>query len=435
VSAARPPGRAATGRPAPIVLSMLTVAGWALSLAVLGGRPELFVVALPLALALAALARRPAAPDYAVTHRVSEQRVFEGDGVAVTVSVAAASAVPLLELLEPMPPGTRIAAGRHRAVVTLRAGQALDWTYELGCPARGVHALGTIVSRAGDRRGVWEWERRDVERTLVVVHPHVVPLRSLPRPRRTQTSMGDYVSPALGEGIEPGDVRPFAPGDRVRQVNWRASLRQGTLYVTQHHRERNADVVLMLDTLAEAGVPPDTTLDWAVRAAASLATAYLVRKDRVGLIVYGGLIDWVRPGSGRIQYERLAGTLLRADVVFTYVAKDLALVPPRVLPPQALVIALTPLLDPRFTKAALDLAARGFDLVVVVVSPVQPTRAARRGSALDDLACRLWALDRRARLDELRRHGLSVLEWDPAEPLEATLSGLGRRQRRAAAVR
>jgi len=55
-----------------------------------------------------------------------------------------------------------------------------------------------------------------------------------------------------GAGIEPGDIREFAPGDAIRQVNWRASLRLGKLYVTQHHREHNADVVLMLDTLAQA---------------------------------------------------------------------------------------------------------------------------------------------------------------------------------------
>jgi len=141
------------------------------------------------------------------------------------------------------------------------------------------------------------------------------------------------VAPALGEGIEPGDIRQFAPGDRIRQVNWRASLRLGALYVTEHHRERNADVVLMLDTLAEVGPPRDGTLDLGVRATASLAAAYLARKDRVGLINYGGTIDWVRPATGRAQYERLADTLLRAAVVFTYVSKDLAFVPPRVLPP------------------------------------------------------------------------------------------------------
>jgi uncharacterized protein (DUF58 family) len=424
-----------TGQLTPLALSLLTVAGWALSLAVLCARPELFVAALPLVLVLATLVRRPAAPACSVNHEVSAERVFEGGEVTVTVSVTAASAVPLLELLEPLPAGTSLATGRNRAVVALRAGQAIRWSYALRCPARAAWELGTVVTRAGDRWGVRAWEGRHAAPTLVRVHPRLVPLRSLPRPRRTQTSTGDYVSPALGEGIEPGDVRPFAPGDRVRQVNWRASLRQGSLYVTQHHRERNADVVLMLDTLAEVGAAPDTTLDWAVRAAASLATAYLARKDRVGLIVYGGLIDWVRPGSGRIQYERLAGTLLRADVVFTYVAKDLALVPPRVLPPQALVIALTPLLDPRFTKAALDLAARGFDLIVLVVSPVDVTRAVLGGSAMDDLACRLWALERRTRLDELRRHGLPVLPWNPAEPLEAALAGLGRGQRRLVATR
>jgi uncharacterized protein (DUF58 family) len=268
----------------------------------------------------------------------------------------------------------------------------------------------------------------------VSVYPRTAPLRSLPRPLRTRTSIGDYVSSALGEGIEPGDIRQFAPGDPIRKVNWRASLRLGTLYVTQHHREHNADVVLMLDTLSQVGPARGTTLDLAVRAAGSLATAYLARKDRVGLIICGGTIDWVRPGSGRVQYERIAEVLLRASVVFTYVTKDLAFVPPRVLPPRALVIAITPLLDPRFTKVALDLAARGFDLVVLVVCPVAVTRAALPASPTNDLACRLWTLDRAARLDEFRRHGIPVLEWNPAEPLEGALARVGRRRSRLASA-
>jgi uncharacterized protein (DUF58 family) len=269
-----------------------------------------------------------------------------------------------------------------------------------------------------------------VDRKIVRVYPRIAPLRSLPQPLHTQTSIGDYVSPALGEGIEPGDIRQFSPGDRLRQVNWRASLRLGTLYVTEHQRERNADVVLLVDTLAEVGGASEGTLDLGVRAAASLAAAYLARKDRVGLINYGGTIDWVKPGTGRVQYERLADTLVRANVIFTYVSKDLAFVPPRVLPSQALIVAVTPLLDPRFTKATLDLAARGFDVVVVVVSPVEVTRSALRGSLTDQLACRLWTLERRARFDDFRRHGIVVLEWRPSEPLELALAAQGRRRPR-----
>jgi uncharacterized protein (DUF58 family) len=411
----------------PLGLSLLTVAAWAVSLAVISARPELFVAALPLVLVLATAAARRAVPDYAVVHEVSAERVMEGESLSVTVTVTAQSAVPFLELLEILPRDCDVTSGRPRAVMALRAGQTASFRYEVR-GARGVHDFGTVVVRARDRWGLRAWERRHVDRKRVRVYPRVAPLRSLPRPLRTQTSIGDYVSPALGEGIEPGDVRQFAPGDRIRQVNWRASLRRGTLYVTQHHRERNADVVLMLDTLAEVGAPSETTLDLGVRATASLATAYLARKDRVGLISYGGTIDWVRPATGRVQYERLADTLLRVGVVFTYVSKDLAFVPPRVLPAHALVIAVTPLLDPRFTTSALDLAARGFDLIVLVVSPVDVTRGIRRGSTIDDLACRLWALERRARLDEFRRHGIVVLEWRPSEPLELALAGHGRRR-------
>lgn len=170
------------------------------------------------------------------------------------------------------------------------------------------------------------------------------------------------------------------------------------LHVTEYQTERNADVVLMLDTLSLAGRAPATTLDLSVRAAASLAAGYLRRKDRVGLIDYGAAIRWVRPGSGRAQLERLLDPLLDADVFFTYVAKDLDLVPPRVLPPQALVIALSPLLDPRFVAAVTNLRARGFEVVVLAVSPVDLTRAAVPPSDLVDAACRLWGVERRLQL-------------------------------------
>jgi uncharacterized protein (DUF58 family) len=423
-----------TGRVTPLALSILTVAGWAVSLGVLFARAELFLVALPSVLVLAALARRAPIPTYSIAHRISSDRLFEGGALTVTVTVTARSPVALLELLGPLPPGAVVRSGHHRAVMALRAGDSVQWSYDIGFPRRGVHDLGTIAVRVRERLGLRTWEHRHVDPRVVRVYPRIVPLRSLPRPVHTQPSVGDYVSSALGEGIEPGDVRQFAPGDRLKQVNWRASLRLGRLYVTQRHRERNADVVLMLDTLAEVGAPPGTTLDLGVRAAASLATAYLARKDRVGLISYGGVMSWVRPASGLVQYERLADGLLRADVVFTYVAKDLLRVPPRVLSPQALVIAITPLLDRRFAKAVLDLAARGFDLVVLVVSPVAVTRAALSPSPTEALAGRLWSLERRSDLAELRRHGLPVLEWRPPEPLEAALVGAWRRRVRLASA-
>ena len=417
-------------RPTALNVSFVTLAGWALFLGVLTGRADLVVVAVPLIVALVA-ARRTGAPAAVHLHQdVSAERLIEDDRVTVTVTLRAERPVPLVELLEPLPPRVRLEHGRNHAFFTLRAGEEVRWVFVLRCAGRQRLHLGGPYLRSWGPLGLAAAEARARAPQTVAVYPPLAPLRHPPRPLRTQTFVGNYVSPAQGEGIEPGDIRPFAPGDQVRHVNWRATLRLGPLHVTQHHRERNADVVLMLDTLSEVGAPGATVVDVAVRGAATLAAAYLARKDRVGLIEYGGQLRWVRPGSGRAQLQRLLDTLLDASVVFTYVTRDVDLIPPRILPTQALVLALSPLLDARFVRAATDLAARGFDLVVIAVSPVASARSAVRAGRVADLAARLWSLERRVQLDELRRRGLTIVDWDGVEPLDVALAALRQPRRR-----
>lgn len=421
-------------RPTALNVSFLTVVGWALFLAVLIGRLELAVAAVPLVAALVAGRRAGAPPAWRIERSLSSTRVLEGESVTVTVTLRAEGPLPLVEVLQPLPPRAELTRGHNHAFLTLRAGREIRWTFDLRGVGRQHLRLDGPHLRLWGPLGLAAAEAQERTAAVVAVYPPPAPVRNLPRPARTQTSVGNYVSPAQGEGIEPGEVRPFAPGDQVRHVNWRATLKLGTLHVTRHHQERNADVVLLLDTLSEVGRAGETVIDVAARGAAGLAAAYLARKDRVGLIEYGGQPRWVRPGAGRAQLERLLDVLLSASVVFTYVERDLELVPPRILPPQALVLALSPLLDRRFVRAASDLAARGFDLLIIAISPVPLARAALPRSRVTDLAARLWTLERRAQLDEYRRRGLAIVEWDGAAPLEAVLAAASRRRRRRGIV-
>jgi uncharacterized protein (DUF58 family) len=422
-------------RPTALNVSFLTLVGWALFLGVLTGRADLIVVAVPLVVALVAGRRAMASPALQIDHQVSVERMFEDERVTVTLTLRADGPVPLVELLEPLPPRVHLKQGRNHAFFSLQAGEEVRWQFALRGAGRQRLHLGGPHLRLWGPLGLAAAEARYRAPRTVAVYPRVTPLRHPPRPVRTQTFVGNYVSPAQGEGIEPGDIRPFAPGDQVRHVNWRATLRLRTLHVTQHHRERNADVVLLLDTLSAVGPEEETVVDLAARGAAALAAAYLARKDRVGLIEYGGLLRWVRPGSGRAQLQRLLDTLLDASVVFTYVARDVDLIPARVLPPQALVVALSPLLDPRFVRAATDLAARGLDLVVIAVSPVAAARTTMPGGGVADLAARLWALERRAQLDEYRRLGLTIVDWDGVSSLDIALATLRRPRLRRVVAR
>jgi uncharacterized protein (DUF58 family) len=414
------------GRPTPQAFALATLLAWCLFLGVLCDRLELLVAALPLAMGFLCTARGVDSPRFDLAQTVSGSRLAEGGRVTVDVRLQAADALPTAEILSLVPRQLTLATGNNRTVQTVKAGGSADWSFELDCPARGRFDLGTALLRLWGRSGLRVAERRLAEEAEVAVYPGVERLRHVPQPLRTQSSFGNYVSARVGEGIEPGDLRPFAPGDRMRHINWRATARRGELYVTRFQEERNADVVLLLDALADCGTPPRSSLDLGVRTAAALAHAYLARKDRVGFIEYGGFMRWISPGTGRRQAEAVAEALLPAATHFSYVAPRIDRLPLRILPANALVIAFSPLLDGRFTDALADLVARGFDVILVAISPVEATRRSLAGSTVDELACRLWALEWRGKLSALKRHGVRAAEWDGAAPLEAVLSGLAR---------
>src|SRR5207237_2977499 len=114
---------------------------------------------------------------------------------------------------------------------------------------------------------------------------------------------------------------------------------------------------------------------------------------RVGFVEFGGYLRWIDPATGQRHARLLVDGLLPAAAHFSYVVPRLDRLPARVLSPQALVFAITSLLDERFISAAVDLAARGFEVIVLAVSPIEPTRRALGPALLDELACRLWAME------------------------------------------
>ncbi len=416
-------------RLSPQVYRLLGVVAFALFLGIAFARAEVVLVAFPPLFAIFVGLAIDRSPHYDITHQVSAQRLFEGDLLHVTITIAAHSSVPFMEVLDPLPPSVQLASESHHKAFSLRAGQTLQWTYALRCLRRSQFILGNVHVRLYGRAGLLIREAKHFAPKPCAVYPQTVPLRRAIRPPHTQVYVGNYVSSALGEGMEFGNIRPFAPGDRTRRINWRTSLRLHDLYINEYQQERNADVVLMLDTLTSVGSPAVNTLDLCVRAAASLAWSYVRRKDRVGLIAYGGAFRWLKPGVGRAHFQAILDHLLEADVIFSFVAKDLALVPKRILPPRALIVALSPLVDERFVKALQDLPARAFPVILVTISPIAVTRRVLRPTLLTDIASRIWAMERAAQLENLRRQGIVVLEWHPQEPLEAVLAAATPRRR------
>jgi uncharacterized protein (DUF58 family) len=220
-----------------------------------------------------------------------------------------------------------------------------------------------------------------------------------------------------GDGVEYADIRDFVPGDRVRAINWRASARRQGLVVNERHPERNTDVVLFVDSFVDVRGANRSVLEEAVRAAAALATRYLERRDRVGLVGFGGVLRWLQPGMGITQRYRLIETMVETGVEPTYTWRDVNLIPARLLPPAALVLALTPLVDPRFVTALADLRARRLDVAVVEVDPVPLVEPGR--TEVEQCAHRLWLLEREVLRTRLESLGIGVATWGDGDLVTA----------------
>jgi uncharacterized protein (DUF58 family) len=391
-------------------------------------RPELAVLAAPFAV-LVALGVRMPAPSLRAWVDVDRERALEGDEIDALVTVRADSEVDRVEVGLALPEGIEVAEGMNPVAIHLGAGEERELPLRLRCVRWSSAEVGEVWLRARDRAGLVRFEGRVDRRRPLRVYPTPERLRRLLAPARTQATTGSEVSSVRAEGLEFADTRPFVSGDRVRSINWRATARRGSLVVNERHPERNADIVIFLDSFAEARAADEGTFEHAVRAAATVATRFLERRDRVGLVAFGGVLRWLQPGGGLVQRYRLVDALLETGVEFSYAWKDVNVIPARTLPPGSLVVALTPLLDERSVAALVDLRGRGHDLVVLEVSPEPHVEPAT--DPTDALAIRLWRLQRAELRARFERLGVAVATLDGDTTLEAALEGVTAYRRHA----
>jgi uncharacterized protein (DUF58 family) len=397
------------------------LSGVALVVAIASRRPEIAVMGLPFVVVLVwGLAAAPTAA-LQVSLACSERLAIEGEELDVIVSLAsddvASERWPWVEVVVRLPLGVTPLDPPAAFVCSVSPDTTIVRSVRVRCDRWGNHRIrATVTAYDGFRLFV---RRCDVEAAPVRVHPRTEHLRSLVRPARLLGLAGSHLSRTRAEGVEYADARPFVPGDRMRSVNWRVSARRDSLWVGERHPDRNADVVLFIDLFAAAGTALDSTLDVTVRAVSAIGEAHLAANDRVGLVGLGGVLRWLAPGMGDRQLHAMVDAVLDSAVIASEAPKGLDVIPVRGLPPRALVVALSPLLDPRAAALFHQVCGRGSDLVVVECSPLGFAPPGRDAAAI--AAHRMWRLERAVARDQLIAAGAVVAEWERGRPFAEVL--------------
>lgn len=415
-------------RPTAALSGALAFVAVLLPLAVVLRRPDLAVLAAPVLVGtLLPLLRRPGDDsEPAVEVRTNTTTALENQAVRAEVSVTGAGDADVVRLGVGRGSWLELVDGRARRC-TVPVNGGVDVTTDLRATRWGRSLVGPVTVTLTAAHGLL---RRDpvTSRASTLT---VVPLRDvfdapdvMPR---AEGMVGPHRSRRRGDGTDLAGIRPFTPGDRLRRINWPVSLRSGQLHVTSTLSDRDTDVMLILDTAVEVGVSEGidgaaSSLDVSVRAAASLAEYYLRHGDRVGLIDLGAAVRPVRPAGGRAHLNVLFGVLLdaasrRADDVT--VERVLTTVPPR-----ALVMVLSTLLEPDAGQRAATLALGGHTVLVVDTLPTDPLLLQR--NEWTSLAWRLVNLERQATVDRLAELGVPTVGWRGPGSLDEVLRDLSR---------
>ena len=221
-------------------------------------------------------------------------------GGTVTIDVAVSSATPVEgRFTDTLPRGAELVDGTNSADLALVAGEAATWRYTL-----------LMASR----------QSAQIERaTLTVTNGlfwHTLELRPAPRvaqqspyavnveggvggpggaPGVTSASVQSlYRTRRTGSGTDLSHIRPFAAGDPLKRIHWKASARLNKLMTKEFLAEvdeatgGSASVSLIIDqggTMAR-GPPGATELDFAVNVASAVVKSAIARGNRIGLVTY-----------------------------------------------------------------------------------------------------------------------------------------------------
>ncbi len=246
--------------------------------------------------------------DVRIERRTRRARV--GDAVEERITVRNLSVLPkpVLEV-EDMTDMPGYSSGM---AVSLASKSFRSWRTSAPARKRGVYTLGPVRVSATDAFGLFRREKFFGGTDTLVVYPRTYDLPGFAIPSAYLS--GDSSAKKRSHELTPhaSSVREYAFGDSLSRVHWTSTARLGRLMSKEFDLGLSSEVWVVVDLHRDlqAGELEESTDEYAVAIAASLARKYLENELPVGLIAYGDRRYFLpaEPGAGQLDrvLEQLA---------------------------------------------------------------------------------------------------------------------------------
>jgi uncharacterized protein (DUF58 family) len=165
--------------------------------------------------------------------------------------------------------------------------------------------------RTGDPFGFFSVTLAHPESETIIVYPPVVELPQIRLPRGLVAGASRSRRQTIEATIDASHTRSYRPRDPLRIIHWPSTAHRGSLIVREPDTEILGDlwIVLDLDRRVQVGEGQESTEEYGVIIAASLADRTLRENRAVGLVVNGAELTFIPPARGKAQMWRILQAL------------------------------------------------------------------------------------------------------------------------------
>lgn len=197
---------------------------------------------------------------------------------------------------------------RPAALYSLLPGEAAEWSIEGSFERRGKFEAGTVRATVGDPFGLFSRIITSTASESITVYPRLHAMDDVLRPLFFSSGVQD-VSSGMAADVPPeaSGIREYDPTDGQSRIHWRSSAKWNRLMSRTYESHQPGDVVLILDLARgrDFGEAPESTLEYRVSIAASLAHAVLRRRQAVSLVANDRDLTVIPAARGETQRHRV----------------------------------------------------------------------------------------------------------------------------------
>lgn len=293
---------------------------------------------------------------------------------------------------------------------------------------RGRFRLQTLWLRWPSRLGLFEFlPRRDIGAEIAIV-PNIRPVQSGAITTTVRSTLyGVKENQAIGDGSEFHQLRDFARGMDVKQIDWKRSARRRSLLAKELRAERNHHVILALDNgyLMREEVGGLPKIDHAINAALATAWAAAVGGDLVGYFSFDARpSSFSAPEPGRAAFARMRSWSAGLEYVSRETNHTLAISALNArTPKRSLIIVFTDFVDATSAELVVEtiglLSKKHLVIFVAIGDPQLDALVGTPPQRLDEVAALVSAdqllRERRLVFERLTRLGVTVLDVHPGD--------------------